>query len=172
MTTYTTSAMSGLNQAEFINALDGIFEHSPWVAEHAWHQRPFASRQALLDALLLAMWQAGHEQQRALILAHPELAGKAALRGELTEHSTQEQQGAGLNACSPEELAAIQQLNARYQEKFGMPFIIAVRGLGRQDIIARMAARLNNDMAAEWQENLTQIGNIARLRLEDRVTES
>ncbi|WP_051711289.1 2-oxo-4-hydroxy-4-carboxy-5-ureidoimidazoline decarboxylase [Andreprevotia chitinilytica] len=165
----TTAELSQLNQTEFIAALDGIFEHSPWVAERAWLHRPFASREALLQSLLDAMLHAERPLQLALICAHPELAGKAAIRGELTVESTQEQASAGLNACTPEEYAEIQQLNAAYRERFGFPFIVAVRGMSRGEIIAAMRLRVARHAEEEFAESLRQIGRIASLRLEMAV---
>ncbi|MDB5802501.1 MAG: decarboxylase [Rhodocyclales bacterium] len=106
-----------------------------------------------------------------LARAHPELAGKAAVRGELTEESTREQAGARLDACSPAEFERLQQLNAAYREKFGFPFIIAVRGLDRTQIIEQFSTRVLNDNEAEFQEALRQIERIAALRLQERVLE-
>ena len=165
----TVMQLSQMDQAAFVAALEGIFEHSPWVAEHAWVRRPFANREALLGTVVGAMQAAPRNAQLALIRAHPELAGKAAVRGELTAESTREQAGAGLAACSPEEFELIQALNGAYNAKFGFPFIIAVRGLGRADIIAAMERRLGHDPEAEFAEALRQIARIAALRLEERV---
>ena len=109
------------------------------------------------------------EQQLALIRAHPQLAGKAAIRGELTDASTREQKGAGLDQCSPEEFARLHALNAAYEEKFGFPFIIAVRGHTRGSIIDAMEQRLANDPMTEHAEALRQISRIARLRLGDKI---
>ena len=165
----TVMQLSQMDQAAFVAALDGIFEHSPWVAERAWGRRPFADREALLGTLVGAMQAAPRNAQLALIRAHPELAGKAAVRGELTTESSREQAGAGLAACSPEEFELIQALNGAYNAKFGFPFISAVRGLGRADIIAAMERRLGHDPEAEFAEALRQIARIAALRLEERV---
>lgn len=161
--------LSQLDQGAFTTALAGIFEHSPWVAERAWAMRPFASRAALLAALCTVMRQASRAEQLVLISAHPELAGKAAIRGELTEASTREQAGARLDACSPQEFARLHALNAAYREKFGFPFIVAVRGLDRAQIIEQFAARLENEQEAEFQQALRQIEKIAALRLEERL---
>lgn len=171
MTTHalTAAALSQLDRPAFVAALDGIFEHSPWVAERAWPRRPFASREALLGCLVGTMQGAPRAEQLALIRAHPELAGKLAVRGELTAESTREQAGAGLAACSPEEFALIHALNGAYQDKFGFPFIIAVRGHGRSEIIAAMQRRLEHGAEAEFSEALAQIARIATLRLEARV---
>ncbi|WP_460526610.1 2-oxo-4-hydroxy-4-carboxy-5-ureidoimidazoline decarboxylase [Chitinimonas naiadis] len=168
---YTARELSSLTQADFVAALDGIYEHSPWVAEKAWRHRPFDDVAALLDALQNAMWQAEKVAQWQLIKAHPELAGKAALAGELTAASTAEQAGAGLNACTPEEYASIQRLNADFGQRFGMPFIVAVRGLSRADIIAAMQQRLDYTPEQAFEESLRQIGLIAAHRLHERVRE-
>lgn len=171
MTTHplTAAALSQLDQPAFVAALAGIFEHSPWVAERAWSHRPFANREALLGTLVGTMLGAPRADQLALIRAHPELAGKLAVRGELTAESSREQAGAGLSACSPEEFALIHALNAAYQDKFGFPFIIAVRGHGRSDIIGAMQRRLEQGVEVEFAEALAQIARIASLRLEERV---
>jgi 2-oxo-4-hydroxy-4-carboxy-5-ureidoimidazoline decarboxylase len=165
----SVSILSALGREEFVAALEGIFEHSPWVAEEAWPARPFADRDALLVALVAAMQRAPFEQQLALIRAHPELAGRAAVRGELTEESRGEQKGAGLDACSPAEFAHLQWLNASYNAKFGFPFILAVRGYDRVGIIERFAERLDNSAEAEFEEALNQIARIAALRIAERV---
>ncbi|GAA5182590.1 2-oxo-4-hydroxy-4-carboxy-5-ureidoimidazoline decarboxylase [Niveibacterium umoris] len=169
ITPISAAALSGLTRDAFVAALDGIFEHSPWVAETAWSAGPFADRAALLAALVEAMRAAPRDLQLALIRAHPELAGRAAVRGELTVESRGEQSGAGLDACSPEEFAQLQQLNAAYVARFGFPFILAVRGYDRRGIISRFAERLAHTPEAEFDEALTQIARIAALRLADRV---
>lgn len=166
----TVAALSALDRDAFVRALDGIFEHSPWVADAAWTARPFATREALLAALVAAMRAAPASSQLALIRAHPELAGRAAVRGTLTAESRGEQAGAGLDACSPEEFERLQELNADYANKFGFPFILAVRGSTRAEIIARFGERLAHSPAAEFDEALTQIARIAALRLADRVS--
>lgn len=165
-------ALSELPQAEFVQALDGIFEHSPWIAERTWLLRPFADAGALLDALEQTLMAAAREEQLALINAHPELAGKAAIAGELTLESAGEQASARLDACSPEEFARLHALNATYRERFGFPFILAVRGLDRKTIIERFAQRVSCDPAEEFAEALRQIVRIASLRLVARITES
>ncbi|MCB1560494.1 MAG: 2-oxo-4-hydroxy-4-carboxy-5-ureidoimidazoline decarboxylase [Xanthomonadales bacterium] len=154
---------------DFTARLADIFEHSPWVAECAAAARPFASVDALHAAMCAAMRNANPDGQLALIRAHPQLAGKAALRGELTESSTSEQSGAGLDQCSPGEFARITEFNDAYQQRFGFPFILAVRGYDRAGIIANMAARVSNAPAVEFDEALRQIERIAALRLKDRI---
>ena len=162
----TLAELNALDRARFVALLGGVFEHSPWVAEAAWDRRPFASLDALHAAMNSVVSAATPERQLALIRAHPELAGKAAVRGELTADSTREQSGAGLTACTPEEFARLQALNREYNTRFGFPFIIAVGGLDRAAIIARFAQRVANDRDAELGEALAQIARIARLRLE------
>ena len=157
---------------EFIAALDGIYEHSPWIAERAALARPFASVAALKHGLQQVVRQSTPDQQLDLIRKHPELAGKAALAGELTKESTSEQATAGLNCCSADEYAQLHQLNRDYNAKFGFPFILAVKGpdgqgFTRQQIIATFARRLRASASAEMAECLRQIGRIAELRLND-----
>jgi len=166
---HTLVELSGLDRDGFVAALDGVVEHSPWVAACAWEQRPFADIDELSAALEQAMRAAPGELQRQLARAHPELAGRAAVRGELTEASSREQQGAGLDRCSPEEFADLQALNAAYRERFGFPFVIAVRGLSRQDIIAALRARLGATPEAALDVTLGEIARIAAGRLRERL---
>ena len=168
--TLTVAALSELDRPAFVAALEGVFEHSPWVAERAWLRRPFADRADLLRALVEAMRAADPVLQVALIRAHPELAGRAAAAGELTAESTKEQRGAGLNACSRQEVDTLRDLNARYRERFGFPFVIAVKGLSPADIVATMRSRLERTQAAEHDEALEQIGRIAGFRLDAKLS--
>ncbi|MFM8767616.1 MAG: 2-oxo-4-hydroxy-4-carboxy-5-ureidoimidazoline decarboxylase, partial [Rubrivivax sp.] len=165
------------DQAAFTALLDGTYEHSPWVAQQAWHRRPCATVTALTQALADAVRQAPTDQQLSLIRAHPELAGKAMVSKTLTAESTNEQGKAGLTDCTPEEFARLQQLNADYNAKFGFPFILAVRGprgqgLTRQQIIDTFARRLQNPVDFEQAEALRHIHRIAEIRLADRFGES
>lgn len=166
-----TISLAALPQAEFTARLCGIFEHSPWIAERAWAARPFASVDALHAAMLAVLDAASEAEQLALIRAHPELAGREAAAGSLTAASTTEQRGAGLDQCSPTELAHLRELNAAYRERFGFPFVIAVKGLTRWQIMAAMEARLGKDAATEFRTALAEIGKIARFRLEAHLTE-
>jgi OHCU decarboxylase len=164
--------LNACGEAEFVDALSGIYEHSPWIAQRSAVRRPFASLTALKQALHATVRGANEDEQLGLIRAHPELAGKAAIAGKLTRESTREQARAGLGNCTPEEFAALQRLNADYREKFGFPFILAVKGpdgkgYTRQQIIATFARRLNHHRDDEVAENLRQIGRIAELRLND-----
>jgi 2-oxo-4-hydroxy-4-carboxy-5-ureidoimidazoline decarboxylase len=168
--TSTASPLACTGPAEFVAALDGIFEHSPWVAERAWRYRPFADAEALFRALLDTVREAEPGRRMDLIRAHPELAGRAAVAGRLTAESTAEQRGAGLAACTPDEFDALRRLNADYRAKFGFPFIIAVKGLTPADVLAAMRVRLGHDRPAEIDEALSQIAKIARFRFEARFS--
>jgi N-carbamoyl-L-amino-acid hydrolase len=154
-------------------ALDGLYEHSPWIAAAALQQRPFASLAQLKHALVGIVRASGREAQLALVRAHPELAGKAAVAGALTAESTHEQAAAGLNHCTSEEFALVQRLNAAYGERFGWPFVLAVRGargagLHRRQIIATLERRLQGHPELELAECLRQIDRIAEIRLNDK----
>ena len=162
----TLQQLNALDTAAFTRLLGAIFEHSPWVAERAAIKRPFATLPALHAAMVAEIEAAGLEAPLRLIRAHPELAGKAAVRGELTAESTREQSGAGLNQCSPQEFEKLQRLNADYNAKFGFPFIVAVRGHTRHSIIALFEQRLANSVATEVQECLRQIYRIGLQRLQ------
>jgi 2-oxo-4-hydroxy-4-carboxy-5-ureidoimidazoline decarboxylase len=166
----TLAELNGMDKRAFIGVLGGIFEHSPWVAERAYPDRPFASVDALHAAMVAAVGRAPEHEKLALLRAHPELAGKAAVRGELTFDSTNEQSGAGLSQCSPEEFALLMDLNRRYNVKFGFPFILAVKGHDRAGIIGEFARRVEQDRTVEFAEGLAQIARITRFRLEALVT--
>jgi beta-ureidopropionase / N-carbamoyl-L-amino-acid hydrolase len=158
---------------EAARLLDGLYEHSPWIAQQALAQRPFRSLSHLKQAMADIVRNAGPDQQLALIRAHPELAGKAMVSKTLTSESTHEQSKAGLTDCTPGEFARIQQLNAGYNAKFGFPFILAVRGprgtgLSRQEIIDTFARRLDNHPDFERAEALRNIHRIVELRLNDK----
>lgn len=161
--------INALDEVAFSARLGGIYEYSPWVAQRAWPRRPFASVQALQAAMQDALMAAHPSEQLALIRAHPELAGRLAMAGQLTEASRSEQSAAGLNQCTPEEFAKLQALNAAYRAKFGFPFIVAVRGLTRAGIIAAMRQRLDNTIDEERAASLREIGRIAQLRLQDLI---
>ena len=172
-----TLSLEQLNAAapdEFVRLLDGTYEHSPWIAERAAAARPFATLDALKQALAAVVRQATPDEQLGLIRAHPELAGKAMVAQTLTAESTHEQGRAGLTACTPDEFARIQQLNADYNARFGFPFILAVRGprgsgLGKAEIIATFARRLGHPPDLERAEALRNIHRIAEIRLADKL---
>jgi len=150
---------------DFATVLGDIFEHSPWVAEGAAGARPFASLPSLYDAMVAVVLAAPHAKKLALIRAHPDLAGRLAIDGGMSQASTTEQSGAGLDQCTPDEFARFQALNEAYKAKFGFPFVMAVTGRSRAEILERFAQRLNNDEGSEFDEALTEIAEIARIRL-------
>ena len=158
---------------EAAQMLDGLYEHSPWIAQAALAQRPFSSVAHLKHTMTQVLDAAGREAQLALVRAHPELAGKAMVSNTLTAESTNEQNKAGLTNCTLAELAQIQQLNAEYNTKFGFPFILAVRGprgtgLPKQEIIDTFERRVHNHPDFELQESLRNIHRIVEIRLNDK----
>ena len=171
--TVTLDQVNAASAADMARLLDGIYEHSPWIPQRAAVRAPFASLAQLKHALVQAVREASRDEQLGLIRAHPELAGKAMVARTLTAESTNEQGKAGLTACTPEEFARIQQLNADYNARFGFPFILAVRGprgtgLGKAEIISTFARRLANLPDVEFAEALRNIHRIAEIRLDDR----
>jgi N-carbamoyl-L-amino-acid hydrolase len=169
-------ALDWLNAAptpDALAALDGLYEHSPWIAEAALAQRPFAGLAQMKHALVQVVRGAGRAKQIALVRAHPELAGKAMVSKTLTAESTNEQSKAGLTDCTAAEFTRIQQLNADYNTRFGFPFILAVRGprglgLSKQQIIDTFERRLAGHPAFELAESLRNIHRIAEIRLNDK----
>ncbi|ABI62140.1 2-oxo-4-hydroxy-4-carboxy-5-ureidoimidazoline decarboxylase [Granulibacter bethesdensis] len=155
---------------EFMALLEGIYENSPWVAEHAWRTEPFEDIQSLHAALKQAVNGAEQPLQLSLIHAHPELAPDRAMQ--LTPASRSEQHAAGLDECDDARRHSLITLNRAYRERFGYPFIIAVRGHGPDSIIAAMKARLSRTKREERQEALDQINRIAWFRLNDRFGHS
>ena len=173
----TLDQINTASRSEFTALLDGTYEHSPWMAEAIWAQRPFASLASLKHAFATALSGAGREAQLKLIRAHPELAGKAMVSKTLTAESTNEQGKAGLTDCTPAEFAHLQDLNARYNARFGFPFILAVRGprgtgLNRHQIIAAFERRLAHHPEFELAESLRNIHRIAEIRLNDKFAVS
>ena len=158
-------ALNGLSQAEFVARLGGIYEHSPWVAGRAFAARPFGSLDALHAAMQRALQEASPEEQLALIRTHPELLGRLEA-AQLTESSRAEQASAGLDRCTAAQKSRMQGLNQAYREKFGFPFVVAVKGLDWAGVIERIEARLGHTREAEVATALQQIDRIARFRLE------
>ncbi len=156
-----------LDCAAFVAALGHLFEHSPWVAEETWGQRPFISAEALHAALCAAMRAAPRDRQLALICAHPDLAGRLAQQKKLTTDSTREQASAGLDQLSDAELAEFTRNNDAYKARFGFPFIICARLNARAAILAAMQTRLKNTPETEFATALSEIEKIAWLRLQD-----
>lgn len=154
-----------MSEQDFVSRYSGIYEHSPWVAEEA---APFVDDTTDTESLAAIMADcvdnASSERQLALIRAHPDLAGKASIASTLTADSTAEQASAGLDQCSPVEFARFQVLNSEYWEKFGFPFVMAVRGCTRADILGAFEVRLQNDYDEEFETALAEIHKIARLR--------
>ena len=152
---------------DFIARYAGIYEHSPWVAEQvATLAADIDDVERLAELLADSVDNADTERQLQLIRAHPDLAGKARLAGELTAESAGEQASAGLDQCSSDELARFQTLNTAYRDKFGFPFVMAVRGRNRSEILGEFERRLANTYELEFETALQEIHKIARLRLD------
>jgi OHCU decarboxylase len=145
----------------FVATYGPLFEHSPWVAEDAYANGPFADRAALYDGLVAAMYAASEDRQIALVRAHPELAGKVA-----TVDSEREQSSAGLDRLERDEYETLVSANAAYREKFGFPFVICVRDHDKASILEAAQARVRNDPATELRTALAEIARIAHHRLE------
>jgi 2-oxo-4-hydroxy-4-carboxy-5-ureidoimidazoline decarboxylase len=160
------ATLSRLDREEFRRVLGGVFEQSPWVAGRAFDRGPFATVDALHAAMVDVVHRATREEQLALIRAHPDLAGKAARAGAMSAASVAEQASAGLDRLTDDEYARFERLNAAYREKFGFPFIVAVRRHDTQSIFAAFEARLRHDVDDEVQAALAQIAEIARMRLD------
>ena len=163
------TAVNALDAAAFVARFCDVAEHSPWVAERAAAMRQFADREAMIAAFAAAVDAASAEMQLALLNAHPDLAGRAAIAGAIADDSKREQAGAGLDRLTAEEHARFLDLNDRYKARFGHPFILAVRGATKHDILAAFAARIGNAPETERTTALAQVKRIFRFRLEDRV---
>lgn len=162
---------TGLDEERFVAVYGDVYEDSPWIARETWRRRLTADHdtaEGLSDAMASTLAAAPAERQLELIRAHPDLAGKAAVSGALTADSTREQAGAGIDRCTPEEFERFQRLNRSYWERFDFPFVMAVRGFDRQQILQAFETRLANSVDAERRTALEQIDRIARLRLIDR----
>ena len=166
----TIAEVNRLDEDEFLARFGSLYEHSPWVAKEAWSARPFGSLDELRGAMAGAVRAAPAGRKMDLICAHPDLAGKAAIAGELTPQSEGEQASAGLDRLSPEEYEAFTRINREYREKFGFPMIVAVREHANKESILRNAEeRLGNSQEREIETALGEIHKIARLRLEDLI---
>ncbi|WP_438752580.1 2-oxo-4-hydroxy-4-carboxy-5-ureidoimidazoline decarboxylase [Pararhizobium sp. O133] len=155
------------NAARFVERFGGVFEHSPWVAERAFLDHPqIALTSDAVHAALVASFRAASDTERLTVLrAHPDLAGKLAVAGELTEDSKAEQASAGLHRLTPSEHRRFTDLNSAYTDKFGFPFIIAVKGLGKDDILSAFESRVDNTPQQEFETATKQVEKIALLRL-------
>jgi 2-oxo-4-hydroxy-4-carboxy-5-ureidoimidazoline decarboxylase len=163
----TTPYPSQLELAEFIRLFGSIYEHSPWVAEAVYPQVTPGMDPLSMETIVET---ASDQQKLDLLRAHPDLAGRLSL-AELTESSRAEQTGAGLDQCSPDELKEFQQLNHEYLEKFGFPFIFAVKGFHRTDILEAFRQRVEHHPDEELKTAIEQVHRIARLRLETIANE-
>jgi len=161
---------SAMSKAEFVDRFGGVFEHSPWIAEGAYAGglgEAADNAEGLHRAMAAVLEKAEGKQKRALIVAHPDLAGRLAMAGALTEESTGEQTSAGLDRCSPEEFARFQELNDAYKARFGFPFVMAVKGRTRAEILLAFERRFGHDPETEFETALREIKQIALLRLHD-----
>jgi len=169
MSTLTLEGINAMTPQAFLVALGGVFEHSPWIAESAFGARPFASVAALHEAMVDAVKRAPRERQLALLNAHPELAGKEAQAGALTSSSSAEQASVGLNALSRDDMQMLSRRNREYRERFGFPFIIAVRMHTKASIFSEFERRLGREVDTELDACLEQVFLITRFRLETLV---
>lgn len=167
----TIAALNALDRAAFVAAVGHVFEHSPWIAAAAWEQRPFSDIAALHAAMCAVVAMAGEERQLGLIRAHPDLAGRVAMAGQLTPNSAREQAAAGLAALSTEERARLTGYNEAYKTRFGFPFVICVRANKHAAILAAFPGRLANSPSQEIATALAEIDKIAWLRLCDVSTQ-
>jgi 2-oxo-4-hydroxy-4-carboxy-5-ureidoimidazoline decarboxylase len=159
------SEINGMATEDFVTAFGDVAEHSTWVAQQAAAARPFASRDAMVAAFANALYGATHEMQLSLIRAHPDLA----TRTKLTTDSTREQAGAGLDTLTPAEFARFTELNDLHKKRFDFPFIFAVKGATKHQILAGFMERIDHPVEREFAITLEQICRIFRFRIEDRV---
>jgi 2-oxo-4-hydroxy-4-carboxy-5-ureidoimidazoline decarboxylase len=163
----TIGEVNALDRADFVAALGWIFENSPWVAERTWSARPFSNVEALHAAMIGQLAGANREEQLALLRAHPDLGTRA----RISAASTGEQAGAGLDHLTPDEFERLQRLNSAYRNKFGFPFLFAVKGSTKHDILRALEKRLEASPEEEYEEALRQVHRIARFRLLETVQE-
>jgi 2-oxo-4-hydroxy-4-carboxy-5-ureidoimidazoline decarboxylase len=166
----TLETWNAMSAADFVAALEGIWERSPWIAEAAAGERPFANAAALAEGMWRIVCEAGEDRQIALLRAHPDLAGKLARAGALTAESTYEQVSRGLDRLDDEEYAFFTESNRAYRERFGFPFIICVRDHSKASIREAFQRRLAGSREAEMQNALDEVRRIAEYRLKDRLS--
>ena len=159
----TVAELNAYDRPAFVEALGWIFEDSPWVAERAWDRRPFESLDTLHAAMTRVVGEAAEAEQIALLRAHPDLGTRA----RISDASTDEQRGAGLDRLTPDEFARLQRLNADYSRRFGFPFLFAVKGSTKHDVLAALDARVTRPRDEEFAEALQQVYKIARFRLQE-----
>jgi OHCU decarboxylase len=167
----TLHEINNLDQENFTTALSSLFEGPPWIVAQAWSTRPFSSLEQFYQALCQIMYNASTEQQVALLRAHPDLVGRAALAGTLSPESTSEQAAAGLDHLSPEEIATFMRLNQAYRDRFGFPFVICARENKKESILAGFDARLHNTRQQEIEAALGEVAKICSFRLRDLIKE-
>lgn len=170
MVQITLDEINRMDRGGIVDALGDVFEHAPWVAEVAYDARPFADLSALYEAMTAAVRDADTERQTAFIRKHPDLAGKAAREGAITDDSKYEQSSAGLDRLSEQDYTAFHRLNDAYKAKFGFPFIVCVRRHGKDSILRQFEQRLTHDIPEERRTALNEIFRIVALRLDKRVT--
>lgn len=158
---YSINQVNQMSQKEFVEAFGSVFEETPTIAQHAWESRPFTNAAQLHQQMLKIVNEMDQESQFAFIRSHPDLGSKA----KMAEASVQEQSGAGLDRLTPEEFESFQQFNQAYKDKFGFPFIIAVKNHTKDSILNAFQHRLNNTVDAEIRQALLEIAQITRLRL-------
>jgi 2-oxo-4-hydroxy-4-carboxy-5-ureidoimidazoline decarboxylase len=163
----TVGDLNILDREEFVAALGWIFEDSPWVAERTWTARPFANMDDLYTAMIAQLARATREEQLALLCSHPDLGTRA----RISPASTDEQAGAGLDQLTPQEFEFLHEMNSAYRKKFGFPFLYAVKGSTKHDILRALQLRLGASPAEEFDEALRQVQRIARFRLSDTIQE-
>lgn len=163
----TIAALNELSQEEFVNAVGWVFEHSPWVAKRSAASRPFTNVDTLQQAMTEQVRAASREEQLALLRAHPDLGTRA----RVSDASTAEQAGAGLDRLTPAEFEKLQALNTAYREKCGFPFLFAVKGATKHDILAAIERRSQSAVEEEFQEALRQVYRIAGFRLATVIQE-
>ncbi len=162
----TIEDLSSMERAQFVSAIGWVFEHSPWVAERAWNTRPFQNVEGLHRAMVEQVERALPEEQLALLRAHPDLGTRA----HVSEASGAEQAGAGLDQLTPREFERLRGLNEYYRDKFGFPFLFAVRGSTKHDILDALGRRVQSSREEEYRVALDQVYRIARFRLEDTLS--
>ncbi len=165
----TLQELNTLDQESFVQALRSLFEGPPWIVREAWYERPFESVAHLHQSLCNVMYNAPITQQIALLQAHPDLVGQAALAGTLTPESTNEQEAAGLGNLSSEEISTFNRLNSAYRDRFGFPFVICARENKKESILEGFATRLHNSREQEIATALGEVAKICSLRLHDTV---
>ena len=161
----TISQLNALGVNDFVDHLGGVFEHSSWVARRAWKHRPFASLDDLHKRMTAEVAAASTVEKLALLRAHPDLGARA----RMSESSAKEQNSAGLDQLTPVEFARLHQYNEAYKNKFGFPFLFAVKGSTKHRIMQALEGRLQSSPEEEFQEALQQVYRIARFRLEDMI---